>query len=388
MKILRLEAFPLAIALRHPLRMAGRTITSTETIVVRLVTEARVPGWGEANVATLLTGETRDDILNVLARLGEHLRGHDARDLRRLAEVTAGLAPAASSARAAVDMALHDVVARSLDISVSRLLGGCEKLDAPMIALIDFASPDWIGDCRRWLAQGAQLVKVKVANASVQEELRLVRLLAEEIAGRALLAADANAGWSVDQAKCFCAGLAGTPMLFLEQPLPPGQAVQAAAIAAACDVPWGADETIHGPADIVRCATGASARGVSLKLIKAGGVTLLRDAGALAAGLGLAVNLSGKVGETSVANACTLHVASSMAPPRWGVSLTAPYLDEDVVADPLPLAGSGAVLAGPGLGITIEERKLADLAIARTSDSRRAELSRVDHASNAVEMVS
>ena len=374
------------MALRHPLVMAGRTIASSETVVVRLVTEARAPGWGEANVATLLTGETANDILDVLARLGEHLRGRDARDLRRLAEAMAGLAPAASSARAAVDMALHDVVARSLGISVSRLLGGSERLDAPIIALIDFASPDWIGDCRRWLAQGAQLIKVKVANASVEEELRCVRVLAAEVAGRALLAADANAGWSAEQAESFCAGLAGTPMLFLEQPLPPGQASQAAALAAACDVPWGADEAIRGPADIVRCATDETARGVSLKLIKAGGVTPLRDAAALAAGLGLAVNLSGKVGETSIANASTLHVASAVASPRWGVSLTAPYLEEDAVAEPLPLAGSGAVLAGPGLGIAVEERRLADLAIARP-DPERAEPGRFARASNTAEMM-
>ena len=362
MKILRIESFPLAIALRQPMQMAGRTIAVSDTIIVRLVTEARDVGWGEANVATSLTGETAGNILETLERFDEYLRGRDARDLRHLAELMAELAPGATAARAAVDMALHDAVARSLGISVSRLLGGSETLDARPIALVDLTRPDWLEEGQRRLAQGARLIKLKVANGPVDEEIELVRIAVREFGDAAALAADANGGWSADEAQRFCAGLAGVPILFLEQPLPPAAAVQMAALAAATEIPIGADEAIKGSADIVRCGAERSARGVSLKLLKAGGLTPLRDAAALANGMGLAVNVSGKVGETSIANAATLHVASALGQPRWGVSLTAVYLDADVTTRSLPLTGSAAVLAGPGLGITVDERMLADLA--------------------------
>ena len=361
MRILRLEAYSLAIPLRHPLRMAGQTIASTQTFVVRLVTEARQVGWGEANVATALTGETAADIRAALTLFDERLPGEDARDLRRLGEVMAEAAPSASAARAGVDMALHDAVARSLGISLSRLLGGSETVVAPMIALVDFAG-DWVAECRGRLADGARLIKLKVANAAVTEEIDLVREAAAVVGDAAALAADANGGWSVQEARSFCEQVPDVPLLFLEQPLPPAKATEAARLADEVAVPFCADEAIHGAADIVRYGIMGAAAGVALKLLKTGGITATRDLAALAAGIGLTVNLSGKVGETSIANAATLHTASALAPSRWGVSLTASLLADDVVAKPLPLVGSQAVLAGPGLGVTVDERQLACLA--------------------------
>ena len=361
MRIIRLDRFPIAIPLRHPMRMAGRTIATSDSIVVQLVTAGRDAGWGEANVATLLTGETAASIGAALDAIEARLRGEDARDLRRLSEIMAEVAPAAPTARAAVDMALHDAVARSLGVSVSRLLGGNETLDAPMIALVDPAG-DWRDECQARIAEGARLIKLKVANAPVEEEIDLVRGAAAAVGAMVALAADANGGWSPADAQRFCDGLEGAPLLFLEQPLPPAVSGDMARLAAATPVAFGADEAIHGPGDIVRCRTDGTARGVALKLLKAGGITPLRDAAALATGLDLAVNLSGKVGETSIANAALLHVASALPSPRWGVSLTATYLADDVVHAPLPLASAPAVLAGPGLGIDVDERRLADLA--------------------------
>ncbi len=362
MRIIRLDRFAITIPLRHPMRMAGRTITTSDTVVVRLVTTAAEPGWGEANVATQLTGETAASIAAALDAIEARLRGEEARDLRRLAEIMAEVAPVATSARAAVDMALHDVVARSLGISVSRLLGGAETLDAPMIALVDFGVGDWLGECRQRLAQGVRLIKFKVANAPLTQEIALIRAAAEAIGEAAAIAVDANGGWTADEARGFCRALGDVPLLFIEQPLSPDQPAQAARLAMDVTVPLGADEAIHHPADIIRCATDGGAAGVALKLLKAGGLGPLREAAALAGSLNLAVNLSGKVGETSIANAATLHVASAITRPRWGVSLTAAYLGDDVLANPLPLAGLPAVLAGPGLGITVDERKLTDLA--------------------------
>ncbi len=362
MRIIRLDRFPITIPLRHPMRMAGRTIATSDSIVVRLVTAGREPGWGEANVATQLTGETAASIGAALDVIEARLRGADARDLRHLSEIMAEVAPAATSARAAVDMALHDVVARSLGISVSRLLGGNERLDAPMIALVDVGGGDWLEECRHRLAQGVRLIKFKVANAPLAEEIALIRAAATAIGDAAAIAVDANGGWTAAEARAFCDALADVPLLFVEQPLPPEQLAEAALLATQIADPLGADEAIHRPADIIRCASDGGAAGVALKLLKAGGLGLLRDATALAGTLSLAVNLSGKVGETSIANAATLHTASAIARPHWGVSLTAAYLADDVLSEPLPLAGSLKVLAEPGLGITVAERKLADLA--------------------------
>ena len=372
MKIVRIEAFPIEIPLRRPMRMAGRAITASKTVIVKLVTSDTLVGWGEANVATQLTGETADSIALALAALNDRLPGLDARDLRRMSEVMAQVVPAATSMRAAVDMALHDVVARSLGISVSRLLGGDESSTAPAIALIDPSEPDWLDECKLRYAEGARLIKLKTANAPVEDEVGFIRALAGALGAGASIAADSNGGWSLAEARLFCDRLADVGLMFLEQPLPPDRPAEAAELAAGSSIALGADEAIHHAHDIVRCKLEGLAGGVSLKLLKAGGLTPVRDAAALACGLGLSVNLSGKVGETSVANAATLHCASAMATLQWGVSLTAAYMADDVVAEPLGLTGSRAVLAGPGLGVAVDERKLVDLSVPLTAAANPA----------------
>jgi len=71
------------------------------------------------------------------------------------------------------------------------------------------------------------------------------------------------------------------------------------------------------------------------------------------------VNLSGKFGESSVANAATLAVATAVGGVNWGLSITNGYLVDDVVKKPISVQG-GRVhpIDEPGLGIEIDEAKV------------------------------
>jgi len=110
--------------------------------------------------------------------------------------------------------------------------------------------------------------------------------------------------------------------------------------------------------------TGA-ARGGSLKIMKLGGLQKCLDACRLTHALGGEINLSGKVGETSIANAATLAIASVWGRPSWGLSLTNGYLSADPVRQPLELhRGRAYSLDGPGLGVEVDERQIERLAAA------------------------
>jgi muconate cycloisomerase len=120
-------------------------------------------------------------------------------------------------------------------------------------------------------------------------------------------------------------------------------------------VPIGADEAIHGLPDVeahARCGGG----GVSLKLIKLGGLGPAIEAGRLCERLGLSVNIAAKIAESSIGAAAAVHLACAVPRTDWGVSLTHFYLAEDVVARPLQL-GDGVVRlpTGPGLGVEVDE---------------------------------
>jgi muconate cycloisomerase len=347
------------------MRMAGRAITDAETVIIKLVTTTQEIGWGEANIAPALTGQSRDDTLLSLEQLGDCLNGQDVRNIGDLMSLARRLLPKATACHAAIDMAVHDVVARRLGISVSRLQGGREAVNAPFVALIDSSDPGAMADCKKRAAEGVRLLKVKVANGPLESEIEFMRQVRRDRGPAMLLAVDANGGWCLDDAAAFCAGVADLDILFVEQPLPPEQLAQTAKLASSGKVAIGADESIGDATDIVRCRLEGRVAGVSLKLLKAGGLRRVRDASAVAGAMKLSVNLSGKVGETSLANAATLHLASALPHIDWGVSVTAAYLADDIVSHPMGITGSRDVLCGPGLGVAVDETRLADLAVPR-----------------------
>jgi hypothetical protein len=143
--------------------------------------------------------------------------------------------------------------------------------------------------------------------------------------------------------------------VFVEQPLAYDDVEGLKKLARGAKVPIGVDEGIHSFADITTSAK-AGAGGVSLKLIKLGGIIAAIEAGKLCRRLGLSVNIAAKIAESSISSAAALHLACAVPKADWGVSLTHFYLAEDIVRQPLPLKG-GLVArpAGPGLGIEVEE---------------------------------
>src|SRR3569832_1548453 len=119
----------------------------------------------------------------------------------------------------------------------------------------------------------------------------------------------------------------------------------------------GADEGIHSLADIAAHHERKAARGVSLKAIKLGGIAALTQAGRLCGELGMAVNISCKTGESSVACAAALHAACVMPEVAWGVTMTHTALAQDVTRNPIPTErGHVEALDRIGLGVEVHEQ--------------------------------
>jgi muconate cycloisomerase len=168
---------------------------------------------------------------------------------------------------------------------------------------------------------------------------------------------------SLADAERYVAGTQAAGLLFVEQPLDPHDLAGLARLAKASPVPIGADEGIHSLADI-EAHKAAGAGGVSLKLIKLGGMSAALKAAALCARLGLSVNIAAKIAESSIASAAAIHLACAVPSADWGVSLTHFYLAEDVVrATPRIADGKVALPTGPGLGVTVDEAAVERLRV-------------------------
>ncbi len=212
--------------------------------------------------------------------------------------------------------------------------------------------------------QGFGFFKLKIGTKPVEAEIAGTLALRQALGAAMPLCADANCGLTFATARRYVEGVRDANLLFVEQPLPHHDLGALTKLTRQASMPIGADEGIHSLADIEaheRCGAG----GVSLKLIKLGGMTMAVEAARLCERLGLAVNIAAKIAESSIASAAAVHLACAVPAVDWGVSLTHFYLAEDIVEHALAI-GDGVVPlpGGPGLGITVDETAVERLRVA------------------------
>jgi muconate cycloisomerase len=354
--IRRVDAIPVALPLRAPMTMSGVTIATAENVLVRIEAKSGTVGFGEAASAPTMTGDTWGGLIAAVRdHLAPLLVGQDAlahADLKRsMARALVGN----TGAHSAVEMALLDLAGRVLNRRVIDLVA-TERRNAvrPMWLLGNPTLDQDIEEGRARQADGFHLFKLKIGVKTVEQEITAALTIRQALGARMPLCADANGGLTLANARRYVERTREAKLIFLEQPLPPGDLTGLNALARS-RLPIGVDEGIHALADI-KAHAHAGARGVSLKLIKLGGLAAALDAARLCQRLRLKVNVAAKIAESSLASAAAIHLACAVPAIDWGVSLTHFYLAHDLVRQPLLLRdGHVALPDGPGLGVEIDE---------------------------------
>jgi len=365
-KIKTIEAIAVRLPMQKPVQMAGETVAQAENVFVRIESDAGVVGWGEAAAAPTMTGETIAGMMAAIELLTPKLLGRAAYDFAGASAAMDAQLFGNSGAKAAIDMALHDLVGHASGRPVHALFGATRRSRMPVLAVI--GSEDATADLRevqtRWNA-GYRAFKIKVGLGSPEADAVRTMMLCQALKHQAqngeecLVCADANQGFSVDGALAFVRAIGNCGLDFFEQPVSAHDLDGMSRIAAASAAPIGADEGIHSLDDIARHHERKAARGVSLKAIKLGGLSGLFAASRLCAQLDMAINISCKTGETSLASAAAVHLAAVAPAIAWGLTVTSSGLAEDVTAAPLVIKdGHVEVPERPGLGIEVDERRL------------------------------
>ncbi|MCC6776375.1 MAG: hypothetical protein IT537_07015 [Hyphomicrobiales bacterium] len=364
--IRRVDAIPVGLPLEKPVAMARSTVSRALNLLVRIEAADGTVGWGEAASAPTMTGDT---LAGLVSAVRDHLAplmiGEDAwlrpALLRRMSAALYGN----TGAHSAVELALLDLAGRASGLPLVDMIGGAMRTAVAPMWLLGNATPEQdIAEAHAKLAQGFGFFKLKIGTKPVEAEIAGTLALRQALGAAMPLCADANCGLTFATARRYVEGVRDADLLFVEQPLPHHDLGALAKLTRSASMPIGADEGIHSLADIEaheRCGAG----GVSLKLIKLGGMTIAVEAGRLCERLGLAINIAAKIAESSIASAAAVHLACAVPNVDWGVSLTHFYLAEDIVVRPLAI-GDGLVPlpGGPGLGITVDEQAVERLRVA------------------------
>jgi L-alanine-DL-glutamate epimerase-like enolase superfamily enzyme len=360
-QIKSIEPFPVSLPMRKPVIMAGEEVRRADNVLVRIEADNGLVGWGEAASAPVMTGDTLEGIVSAVHYLEPALRGRNGADIAGALAAMDGRMYGNHGAKAAIEIALHDLAGRAAGKPVHALLGDQKRSRMALLSVI--GSGDLGGDLRdaeeRKLA-GITAYKIKVGIDTAANDASRTRAICQQLGKGLLISADANQGYTTEQAIDYVRAVKGCGLDFFEQPvMADNLAGMAAVAAAAIEIAIGADEGIHSLDDIARHHECKSARGVSLKAIKLGGIRAAVDAGRLCDRLGMSVNISCKTGESSIACAAALHVASVIPNIAWGLTLTHSGLAEDVTAQPIEISrGHADSIDRPGLGIDVDEDRV------------------------------
>ncbi len=361
MHINTIEPIAVSLPMLKPVIMAGEEVRRADNVLVRIEADDGTVGWGEAASAPVMTGETLESIVTAIHYLAPSLRGREPADIEGALAAMDGRMYGNHGAKAAIEIALHDLAGKAVGKPVHALLGGKIRGRLPLLAVVGGGDLDGdLRDAEKKKAAGFTAYKIKVGIDTAENDAARTRAVCKLLGGGMLISSDANQGFHTDEAIAYARAVQGCGLDFFEQPVEASNLAGMAAVAAAApEIAIGADEGIHSLADIKRHHERKAARGVSLKAIKLGGLRGVGEAGRLCDSLGMSVNISCKTGESSIACAAALHVASVIPNIAWALTLTHITLAEDVTARPIVTArGHVDSLDRPGLGIDVDEDRV------------------------------
>lgn len=336
--------------LHTPFVTALRTATHVESVVVTITDDQGNTGIGESPQVWRVTGESLDGARACVdGPLRDTLLGTDPDDLNTLLDRVETAVVGNRGAKAAIDIALHDLAARRLGISVTRLLGGT-RTEAPTDVTLSAAGTDaLVAAALDRVGEGFTVLKIKVGAdpAGDTERIKAVRAaVGDDIA----LRLDANQGWNPKQAVSIIGRFedAGLGIEFVEQPTPAHDLDALAYVTERTLTPVMADESAHTVRDAVEIIRRRAADMINVKLAKCGGLRTGRALFALARAhdMGFIVGsmMESHIGVAAAASlvaACGTTAVSDLDAAWW---LTAPPLTYDKGRIVLP--------SGPGLGVS------------------------------------
>jgi L-alanine-DL-glutamate epimerase-like enolase superfamily enzyme len=360
-KIKRVEPIAVSFPMKKPVFMAGVEIRQADNVLVRVEADNGVIGWGEAASAPTMTGETVESMMAAVGYLIAAVEGRPAEDIAGTLAAMSTRMYGNHAAKAAIEMALHDLVGRATGQPAYALLGGKQRSRMAILGVIstgELASD--LREAERKKADGYSAFKIKVGIDKPLVDAERTRRVCAILGTDALISSDANQGWSAEEATQYVRAVADAGLDFFEQPVHADDIDGMAAVTAASGpIAIGADESIHSLEDIRRHHARGAARGVSLKTIKLGGLRGVMEAGRLCDRLGLNVNVSAKTGESSIACAAATHIAAALPQIAWGLTLSNEGLTDDATARPIRIEhGHVEVSDRPGLGIDVDEDRV------------------------------
>ncbi|MDQ2184917.1 muconate/chloromuconate family cycloisomerase [Alcaligenaceae bacterium A4P071] len=358
----------------HQLAM---TVMQRQTLViVRLHCSDDIEGIGEATtIGGLSYGEESPEGIKLAidTYLAPALAGQSADNIHAAMQRLESIARGNRFAKSALETALLDAQGKRLGVSVATLLGGAVRTHLPVLWTL--ASGDTardIDEAESFLqSRRHNTFKLKIGRRAIADDVAHVSRIKQALGDRARVTVDVNQAWNEADAAGAIARLEAAGIDLIEQPIPRTNLAGMARLAARFVVPIMADEAVCSPEDALDIARLGAADVLALKIAKSGGLYGMTRTAAVGDAAGMAL-YGGTMLEGSVGSVASAHGFATLPRLAWGTELFGPLLlKDDIVVNPPRYADFDMHLpSGPGLGLEIDEHKLAFYRRDRAATSR------------------
>ena len=364
LKIERVEVFGVAMPLVMEFKNAYLSKSVVKSAIVRITATGGAVGYGNIDPTPGYSKEGIEDSLKMIQdRLAPAVMGMDPANIHRITAKLESVAPDFLDAKATIDMACTDLAARVAGMPVHTYLGGAVKDRLLFNAWIGILPPEEAAkETLGWQKQGFRSCKIKVGG-NIQADRDRVKAVREAVGPEFNIRIDANAGYDADTSIKLAELVAPYKLQLFEQPVPADDIAGMARVrkaANAVGVPIMADESVLDHASLIRIIRMDAADIVKVKVMKQGGFLNTRRmiATAEAAGIRCVVGHGFGLGVNTMAEIMLAATSDNVID---GLECVGPLkTKDDVVTQKLDLTrGSIALPAGPGLGVTLDDAKLA-----------------------------
>ena len=342
-----------------PATFSTGTSEAQSFVIVNLVTEDGVTGYGEAAIlgdGPYWNEETSESIKATIDRyIAPLVIGDDVLHPVRILHCLENRISGNKFAKAAVEMAILDAAGKALELPVYMLLGGLFRERLPLSWTLATGEPEAeIEQTQELWDRGHRIFKFKVGTNTVAEDTQRIRAWRNRFPD-ASLRIDANQGWDELSTLVAARNMAELRIDFLEQPLPKMNWAGMARLRHKIDIPLMVDESACTTTDLVELARLRAADAVSFKPAKSGGLYAALRLAAIADG----AYMHGYVGcmrETGIGTAAYAHFAAAVPGVDLGCELFGPLmLRNDIVTSGVRYeSGEIVVPSGNGLGVEVD----------------------------------
>jgi len=384
MKLASCKTYRVAVPTRRAHTWASKMNTPIgHHAIVRLEADDGTVGWGESPagetwggsdmryygespetvchmVETHLFPAIQDmspfQIANIHARMDSVVKGHPY-------------------AKAALDIAIYDLAGKASGRPVCELLGGDFRDSIEVTHSLGIMPIDQcIDEAKLAVAEGITTIKCKTG-LDPERDVEVVRRLREEVSRTVKIRVDANEAYpSVSAAVSVTRAQAAYGVFICEQPLMGAEML--ARVAERIDIPVMADESAWTIHDIIELYNLRAAECFSCYVTKPGGLYRAKQQGDMAQALHMYCDIGGSV-ELGIGNAANLHLGAALenaylpsvcpvSKPKGaaGPDIAGNYYLDDIITKPFKFEGGRVYRPlGPGLGIEVDEDKIAAYAI-------------------------